>query len=412
MPWRFCFAFTVVLMSVGSWAADWPGYRGPGTDGVAAAASLNKLALTPVWKASTGDAFGQIAVTGDRALMMTERGDDEVCLCLNAATGQETWATRIGKTIKDANGDGPRSTPTIDGQFVYCQGTYLKLACLDLQTGKEVWKHDLVAEMGGKPLGWGNAASPRVVGDVVLVVGGGRGKGICAFNKTTGELAWARTDEKYTHATPTVATILGKLQVICFMQSGLVSVDPANGQVLWTFKHPYKASTAASPVVGGKDGDIVYCSAGYGVGAAACRITHDDQGWSAKTLWSTPGKNLSHWSTPVYYDGCLYGLFGHNDNNGPLACLDIQTGKVLWTQPGFGSQGGLVLVGDKLLVQTPKGALVLAKASPDGYQELGRSDILPPKDWTAPTFVDGNVYARNSSSQQGKSDIVCLKVGE
>ena len=395
-------------------AADWPNYRGPGTDATVPTASVpDHLLLTPVWKVATGNSFGQVAVVADKAVVFTERGPDEFAVALDALTGKELWATRIDNSIKDnSGGDGPRSTPSINDGHVYLYSTHMKLACLDLASGKQLWKHDIVGEFGGHVPGWGSAASPVVVDDLVLVVGGGSGKGILAFNKNIGALVWAKTSETLTHATPTVATILGTRQVICFMQSGLVAVEPATGRVLWTFAHPYKTSTAASPVVGGKNGDVVYCSAGYGVGAAACRITKTDDAWAATKLWRTEGANLSHWSTPVYHDGCIYGLFGHNDGNGPLACLDIETGAVKWSQKGFGTQGGLIALDGKLLIQTPAGDLVLVAASPEGFKELGRQNIFKGKNWTAPSFAGGHIYVHNTSGRGlSTPEIACLKLG-
>lgn len=381
--------------------ADWPNFRGPTGNSTAAAASVPDQipagGWKELWKAPLGDSFGQIAVAGDKAVTFIKRGDNEVAVCLNAATGKEIWAQDLGKTIKDGNGDGPRSTPTIDGERVYAYGTNMTVFCLELGSGKEVWKHDIQGEAGGKAPKWGNATSPVVVGDHVIIVGGGKGKGIMAFDKQTGQGVWAATDEKLTHATPTVATIAGQLQVICFMQSGLVAVNPQSGAVLWKFGHPYSISTAASPVVGGKDGDIVYCSAGYKIGAAACRVTKDNGVWTATKIWRTDGLNMNHWSTPVYYNGFIYGLFNHNDPKGPLACLDIETGQVKWSKAGFGSQGGIILVGDKLLVQTPSGELVLAAAAPDEYKELGRMKVFGGKNWTMPAYSDGKLFVRNTA---------------
>ncbi len=399
--WTVAAILILVTGAVSLVRADWPSYRG--VDGAATAdikaapSTLSAESLKEIWTAPLGDSFGQVAVAGDKAVAFIKRDGGEAAICLDAKTGKELWVTPIDKTIADKQGgDGPRTTPAIDGEHVYIYSTYLKLACLDINTGKAVWQHDLVAEAGGNVLQWGNAASPVVEGDVVIVIGGGKGKGIMAFDKGTGKAAWATTNDAPTHATPTPTTILGQRQVICFMQSGLVSVDPANGHVLWTFQHPYRISTAASPVVGGKNGDIVYCSAGYGVGAAACRISKSGDGWAATKLWRTEGKNLSHWSTPVHHDGYIYGLFGHNDGKAPLACIDIETGDMKWNQKGFGSQGGLILLGDKLLVQTPPGDLVLVEASPEGYKELGRVNEFKGKNWTAPAYSNGRIYARNT----------------
>jgi len=401
----------VLALAGGLLAADWPQFRGPNGSGVVAdATGLAALNTTAVWKIPLGDGFGQIAVAGDKSVVFAERGEDELAVGLDTASGKEVWATPIDKSIKEnAGGNGPRSTPSIDGEHVYIYGTHMKLVCLELAGGKQVWEHDVQKEFGGKEPQWGSAASPVVVDDLVIAVGGGAGHGIMAFDKKDGKLAWAKTNEKFTHATPTLATIAGVKQVICFMQSGLVSVEPKTGEILWMFAHRYSTSTAASPVVGGKNGDVVYCSAGYGVGAAACRVSNNGGKWTAAELWSTPGKNLSHWSTPVCVDGCIYGLFGQNKADGPLACLDIETGKVNWSEPGFGSQGGIIAVGDKLVIQTPKGDLVLVDASSAGFKELGRTNVLKGKNWTAPAYVDGMIFARNSS-QNGSAEGVCLKL--
>ena len=391
------------LAAMSSWLfADWPGYRGAENTGVAAQSMPARAgALKEAWHIPLGEAFGEMAVAGDKAYVFGCRGDDEVVCALDAKTGKELWATTIDKTLKEENGNGPRTTPAIEGGHVYVYGTFMTLACLDAASGKEVWKHDITAEFGGRMKGsiklWGNAVSPLVVGDVVIVEGGEAGKGILAFDKNTGRLAWGATDDAMTHATPTVATILGQKQVICFMQSGLVSVDPASGSVLWRFAHPYKFCTGASPVVGGKNGDVVYCSAAYGVGSAACRITHADGKWLASPLWRVEGGNQSHWSTPVHYNGYLYGLFGHNEDKGPLACVDIETGDVKWSQPGFGSQGGMIRVGDNLVVHLPTGALVIVAASPDGYKELSRGGAFKGRSWMAPGYSDGRIYARSTT---------------
>ncbi len=399
---RWLAAACLAALSSGVFA-DWPGFRGVNNAGAATEQVVPEklVSLKEIWRIPLGEAFSEIAVAGDKAVVFGQRGGDEAAVGLDAGTGKELWVTVIDKTLKEENGDGPRTTPAIDEGRVYVYGTFLKLYCLDLASGKEIWKHDIVGEYGGRLTGsiktWGNAASPMVVDDVVIVEGSGVDRGILAFDKKSGVLVWGSTSEAATHATPTVATILGQKQVICFMQSGLVSVEPKGGMVLWRLAHPYKLSTGASPVVGGKNGDIVYCSAGYGVGGAACRITHEGGEWAAKPLWRTEGQNQSQWSTPVYYEGYLYGLFGQYEAKGPLACVDMETGLVRWSERGFGTQGGLIRVGDKLLVQMPTGVLVLVAASPQGYRELGRVREFGGRSWMAPAYSEGRIYARTTT---------------
>jgi outer membrane protein assembly factor BamB len=206
-----------------------------------------------------------------------------------------------------------------------------------------------------------------------------------------------------THATPTVATIQGHRQVIFLTQLGLVAVIPGTGEVLWRYKFPYSTSTAASPVAGG---DVVYCSAGYGVGAAAVKIARTGAGWKASELWRKPGQLMNHWSTPVYRDGHIYGLFGFKKyEQVPLKCIELATGVEKWSRDGFG-QGGTILAGNKVVALAENGELVVVDASPTTYRELARHKAILGKCWNNPALSEGRIYAR--STREG----VCLDVSE
>ena len=399
-----CLGMTALTTAV-ALAIDWPAYRGPAGDGVTADKILTHWPSDGpkiLWTVPLGNAFGSFAVAGDKAFVFEKMDDGEACAALDAATGKQLWATKIDRTISDRQGgDGPRSTPAVDGENVYVLGTYLKLAALTAADGKLVWSHDLIAEFGGKDYHWGNAASPLIEGDLVIVAGGGRGESIIAFKKSTGEVAWKVLDEKITHATATPATIDGVHQDIFFMQSGLVSIAPETGAVLWRQPFPYNVSTAASPVV---EKDVVYCSAGYGVGAGVYRITKNGDKFSSTQIWRMPGGDVNHWSTPVIRGDYVYGLFGFKQfKTMPLKCIELATGREIWSKPGFG-QGGLVLVGDDLLVQSDTGQLVLAEATPTAYHALGVARPLGGKCWTMPVVADGKIYTR--STTEG----VCLDV--
>src|SRR5439155_10565790 len=145
-------------------------------------------------------------------------------------------------------------------------------------------------------------------------------------------------DDPMTQATPVAATIAGVRQIVFFAQSGLVSVVPANGTVLWRYPFSYSTSTAASPVVGD---DLVYCSAAYGSGSGAVRITGSGTQLTASQVWRVPGGNMNHWATPVHYNGFLYGIYGQSFVT--LRCIDLTAGAEKWTQSCFG-YGSVLLV--------------------------------------------------------------------
>ncbi len=401
-------------------AAPWPQYRGPDqTSTSKEKVNLAWRAAKPkvVWKIPTLNGFSSFAVADGRVftqLNREQKGEQrEICVALDAATGKELWAFDmcLGKYsggnagTKDNNGgDGPRSTPTVSDGMVYLYSPPMVLSCLDAASGKLLWSKDVEKEHEGRNITWNSAASVVVDGDLLFVPGGGAGQSMLAFEKKTGKLAWKSQDEKMTHSTPVAATLHGVRQIIFFMQSGLVSLAADDGRALWKFAFPFKVSTAISPVVAG---DVVYCSAAYGVGSAACKIRKQGDQFTATEIWRIVGDKdvANHWSTPVYKDGYLYGMFGFKKFGvGPLKCVELATGKVKWEQPDFG-QGNVILVNDKLLALTDDGQLVVVEATPRAYKELGRIKAVAGKCWTTPALSDGRLYVR--STKEG----VCLDVG-
>ena len=393
--------------------ADWPQYRGANHDGVCSEDVLKTwpAALPEVWKVPTTDGFSSFAVAEGIATTIVGRNDQETCIALDAATGKELWSATLGKAKFDGGGDsgaddnkggdGPRSTPTIDGGRVYALSGYMVLACWDAKTGKSIWSKDLVAEAGAKIVHWQSAASPLIEGDLVFVCTGSTNS-LMAFNKLDGKVAWKSQDDEYTHSTPIATTILGTRQVIFFTHKGLVSVVPTTGDILWRYSFPWNVATAASPIV---SGDLVYCAAGYGVGSGTVKITKEGDAFKATEIWRKKGNAFgNHWASPVAKDGFLFGIFEHGAfGKAPLKCLEIATGKEMWAHEGFGP-GGLMLVGGNILVLNDRGELVLVEGSTTAYKELGKAKAIDGKCWNTFALSNGHLFAR--STKQG----VCLDV--
>jgi outer membrane protein assembly factor BamB len=410
--------FSIASMVANVRGADWTQYRGPNHDG-ASPEKLKWPAAGPkeVWKTPLQTGFSSFAIGGGKAFTLVQREVDganqEVCVALDANSGKQAWQQALGVAKYDRGGDsgasdnnggdGPRSTPAYDGGKVYTLSSRLVLDCFDANSGNKLWAHDLIKENAGRNIQWGNAASPLIDGDMIFVAGGGPGQSLLAFDKKDGKLVWKGEDEKMTHSTPVAATILGERQVIFFTQSGLVSMSAKDGKLLWKHKFRYSTSTAMSPIV---YQDMVYCSAGYGVGASVCKVSKNGENWEARQLWFEPANVLNnHWSTPVCKDGYLYGIYGFKEfGKAPLKCVEMATGKVSWSQEGFGP-GGCTLVDGNVLVLSDKGELVWVKASPQGYEEVGRKHAVTGKCWSTPCVSNGKIYAR--STKEG----ACLELG-
>jgi outer membrane protein assembly factor BamB len=390
-------------------AEDWTQFRGPDHDGASPEKILTawpKDGLRPIWKTPLQDGFSAVTIGGGKAFTLVTRevdgADQEVCLALNADTGKELWNVPLGIAKFESGGnrgapdndggDGPRSTPSYDNGKVYTYSSRLVLKCLDANTGKEIWACDLMTDHAGRNIRWESAASPLIDGDLVFVAGGGEGEALLAFDKKDGHVVWKGQNDKMTQSTPVATTILGQRQIIFYTQRGLVAVAPKTGDVLWRASCGYATAAAVSPVV---SGDIVYTSSGYGVGSTAYRISNTAGAFRATEMWHEPS-NVNHWSTPVCADGYLYGLFGQAKfGRGPLECVEVATGKIMWSHPGFGP-GGCTLVDGQVLVLSDAGDLVLVKATPLAYSETARSHVLAGKCWNYASVSNGRIYARST----------------
>lgn len=405
-----------------SMAADWPQYRGPNLDG----SSSEKLTTRKwpakgpkeLWRQETPNGFSSFAVAGGNAFTVvgpTMGGERrEVAVAFDALTGKQKWRVVLGSGDYEHDGgnsgargndggDGPRSTPTFNNGKVYVLSAQLLLICVDADSGKMIWRRDIMKDHAGVQIKWKSAASPVIDGDLLFVAGGGPGQAFMALNKNTGAVVWKGQDDLMTHSTPTVADIHGVRQVIFFSQTGLAALEAKSGKLLWRYGFDFKVSTAISPVVAG---DIVYCSAGYGVGAGAAKISKNGSGFSATEIYRQRGDKLlaNHWSTPVLHEGHLYGMFQFKKyGDGPIKCVDVKTGEIKWEQEGFGP-GNVVLVDGRLLALSDSGDLHLIEATPAGYTEVAKAKILDGKCWSTPVISNGRVYARSTT------EAVCVEI--
>lgn len=409
---NFCYLTVAALAFTSSVSADdWTQYRGSNHDGTSSEKLIQKQwpsrGPKVLWKTDNYPlGFSSFTVKGDRAFTVCGRDGKEVAVAMNADTGRELWSHVMttaeyghdgGNAGSRTNkgGDGPRSTPSIDDGRVYVMSADLVLYCLDEKTGEPIWQRDLIRQNHGRNIKWENAASPLVDGDLVFVAGGGTGQALLALNKVTGKVVWAGEDDLMTHSTPVVTDLLGTRQVIFFTQTGLVSCDVQDGSVLWRYGFKFAISTAITPVVGG---EMVYCSAGYGVGSAVVRVHKENGAFAATELWRIVGHKdvANHWSTPVHHEGYLYGMFSFKKyERGPLKCVQLSTGKVMWEQEGFGA-GNAIIVDGHVAALSDSGQLVLVEAKSDSYEEVARAKLLEGKCWTTPVISNGRVYVRST----------------
>jgi len=420
----------VVTAGLCASAADWPQWRGPDRTDISKETGLLKSwpkdGPPLLWKnGNVGIGFSGPAIVGDRLYTMGARDETEYVLALDLKTGQEIWHARLGPifTFKDNGwGDGPRGTPTVDGDLLYALGGQGELVCLQIKDGKELWRKSMLKDFAGKvmeyipPTNWGYTESPLVDGDKLVCCPGGPQGTMIALDKKTGSTIWRTTElkDEATHSSIMPAEIDGVRMYTqtTFKGAGMgggavVGVAAKDGKLLWYFPiSRYDVyDIVPTPVV---RGDLVYVTAANPAGCDLLKVARDAGGaFTAMDLYSkTSQKMMKNDHGGVVLVG--EHIYGFSDGRG-WVCQDFKTGKVVWDERNrLEGKGSLTCAGGYLYLLSDTGVAALIKASPQGWEESGRFE-LPEKSqtratrptsqkagvWTHPVVANGRLYLRD-----------------
>jgi outer membrane protein assembly factor BamB len=380
-------------------AGDWPGFRGPGRDGVVRGPRIaTDWAATPpveLWRREVGPGWSSIAVGGSRIYTQEQHGDDEVVACYEAATGAPVWTHRDkARFYETAGGAGPRGTPTLHGGRVYTLGATGILNALDADDGAIAWSRDAAADgeatpsmTGGKTKvpDWGFSSSPLVIGELLVVAVAGQ---LVAYDHASGERRWTGPAGGTSYSSPFLASIGGVPQVLLMSGKGLTSLAPADGQPLW--EHKWRGFPIVQPALLGDGGLLVVAQGTSGTRRLA--VERGAGGWSVEERW-TSAAFKPYFNDFVVHEGHAYGFDGRI-----LACIDVADGRRKWKGGRYGS-GQLVLLPDQdvLLVLSEEGELALVRAAPDAFTELSRARAIEGKTWNHPALVGDLLLVRNGA---------------
>src|SRR4026209_96456 len=385
------FLFAGQVMARGG--ASWPQWRGPNRDGISKETGLLKQwpAEGPplVWKAmGAGRGYSSFSISEGKLYTMGLRGDREYVVAFDAATGKEAWATPHGSAFRNDRGDGPRGTPTVDGDRVYALGGSGDLSALDARTGKIVWSKNVLKTFGGSNITWGISESPLVLGNKVLVNPGGPNASIVALNKADGAVIWKSQSDKAGYSSGIPVEINGATQVVFFTSERAVGLDLKDGHLLWEYSRPANnVANVATPIV---RANRVLISSDYGTGGGVVEIKPDNK---AQEIWFTKDMR-NHHSSSVLIGDYLYGF-----SSAILTAIKFDTGEIAWRDRSVG-KGSLVYADGNLYCFSENGVVGLVEATPTGYKEKGRFRLaqgnLPT--WTHPVVVGGRLYLRDQDT--------------
>jgi outer membrane protein assembly factor BamB len=378
------------LTAVCAPADDWPQFRGPNADGMSVETGINldwaKKAPATLWTATLHDqGYSGPAVANGKVFIVDHQEGKDAVLAFDLESGDEGWRFTY-EAPGDENFGFARSTPCVDGKYVYTMSRDGVVHCLDIKSGKKVWRQEALASVNGKAPKWGVSNSPIIDGPRLIVAGGGKGAHLLALNKKNGKILWkGGKSAPLGYATPVVTTIDGKSQYLNFSGKGLSGIQATNGDLLWSHPWPTKYDiNAATPIHVG--GSLIFISSGYKTGCSSVQI----KGGNAREVWRSKDMN-AHFSTPILVDGLIYGT----GDPGFLICLDPKTGDVKWKEPGFEKGGVIGIDGHIIAVSGNTGDVVLVEITPDAYREKGRIKPLGGQSWTAPVVSNKRLIIRN-----------------
>lgn len=377
-------------------SGDWPQWRGPNRDGISQETGLLKQwppeGPPRVWKTNgLGNGYSTISISRGRIFTMGVKGSREFVIALDAKDGRPLWIQAHGTRFSNDRGDGPRGTPTVDGDRLYALGGNGDLSCMETATGKIVWTLNVLEKFGGSNIHWGLSESPLVWGDRLLVNAGGPGASIVALNKKDGSVVWKSQSDRAGYSSAIVVEVGGISQAVFFTHQRALGVDLRNGSLLWEYSQvANRTANVATPIV--KD-NRVFLSSDYGTGCALLEIKLNGKAVTAQEIYFN--RNMkNHHSSSVLIGDTLYGF-----SSAILTAMRFDDGEVIWKDRSVG-KGSLVYADGHLYCYSEKGVVGLVEATPKGYVEKGRFTIpqesLPT--WSHPVVCGGRLYLRDQDN--------------
>lgn len=348
-----------------------------------------------LWSRELGEGYSAIAVEAGKLYTMYRSGEQDVVVAMDAATGKTVWeyhyAAPFTRQYELEQGPGPRAMPLVVGNEVYTAGATGKLHCLNKSNGKVIWSHDLVAEFNGTVRARGYSCSPIAYKDTVIMMVGGTGHAIVAFNQKDGKVVWKKQDFENSYSSPLLIKVDGQDQLVAFMSGEVVGVDPNNGELLWSHPHPTESGVNVTMPVWGED-NLLFCSSGYDGGSRVLKLTRNGNKTVVEQLWASKLMRV-HFGNAIRVGGYVYAASG-GFGPAPFTAIDVKTGQVVWRNRAL-ARATAVLADGRFILLDEDGNLALATPTAEGLTIHSRVALLDTYAWTVPTLAGTTLYVRD-----------------
>jgi len=383
--------------------AAWPQWGGPNRDFRSPAGGLASKwpegGPVRLWARALGEGYSAILFENDRLYTMYRGGvdEDEIVICLDAATGETLWEHRYREEPHaghvDSFGRGPSSTPLLVGNTLFTIGVAGRMHALNKNDGEVIWSRELWGgELDGNVLPHGYSSSPVAYKDSVIVPVGGEGASLVAFNQDDGSVKWQAHSFRNSYSSPSILHLAGETEVVVFMAEELIGVNPDSGALRWRYPHANQWNhNITMPTL--IDRETIFLSSPQ-AGARGLKVTPDGESVKVEEIWSNRRIQFYH-ATTVREGDWIYGSTGTMAVTF-MAAVNARTGEIGWRERGF-AKANCVESDGKLLILDEDGMLSIASASPEELVVHSTAAILGGRAWTVPTVVGTTMYARDNS---------------
>ncbi len=399
--WMTAAIVALAFLSGAACAGDAPQFRGPNRDGRFVEQGLLKAwpekGPSVAWAVNgIGKGFSSASVVQGKIYVTGMLNTDDGYLFELNDHGELQRRILFGKETLNKEAPGTRSTPTLDEDRAYLVSGLGVLYCIDLTNGEKKWEVNILEQFNAKNAMWDLAESVLVDGNRVICTPGGDDAVFAALDKMTGKILWTTKglSDRTAYCSPVIITHKGRRILTSLTGSYVVGADAETGQLLWSQEHktPWNIH-AVTPLY--EDG-LLYYTGGDGVGGCALELSAD--GSSITTKWTDTNLDCIHYGV-VLVDGYLYGT--GNKAGGKLVCLEMATGKLMWSTKEV--REGMTVYADGMLYvhEGPKSGIVsLVKAVPAGFERTGKFVLTEGtgQHWAHPTIANGRLYLRHGDA--------------
>lgn len=369
-------------------AVEWDQWRGPNRDAIAAHVSAPAAwpaRLTKKWAIPAGDGYSSPVTGAGRVYLHWRQGTREIVTAHEVATGREVWRQSYEAPFQKSSyatrmGSGPWATPLYREGRLYTAGVTAIVSCFDAATGRLLWRQDNSKSVSTAGLFTGSSASPAMAGGHLIVVIGDDRKGMVkAFDPATGKERWSWNEDGAGYSSPIVTG--GKVILLTLARAVALSLE--TGKLVWAadFRDQWNENIV-TPV---RAANAVLFSA-VRRGTVALDL-------AGKPLWENKDLPM-YMSSPVADGTHIYGFSSRN--KGQYFCLDVKSGKVLWTSPGRGGEtAGLLAAGGALLALNTDGELLVLERKPAAFRQIASYKVADSAVWSQPVPFGNGVLIKS-----------------